>query len=272
MVPRYRRHRDGRKWSAENRYRIWFEIEALAAEAMAHAGAIPESAARMIREKGGPKLAAIGPADIERIDAIERETRHDVIAFTTWLAEAIGAGQPLRASRHEPVRMSIPTGADTGPAPCGAVAWSFFQSMVPSLPTIGGDGYRPYRRCRGYGWSGCAPSSDGRRLPRLRPCWRGRYRIRSSARCGSVPESCGGARRWTSSLGMFSSRISTPSWRAKRLSSSSAEKAASNLRISNSSPPTPICWMKYLKGICLGDFERALDLFHHRQRLTSPVR
>ena len=48
------------------------------------------SAARNIREKGGAKVAAISHADIERIDAIERETRHDVIAFLTWLAEAVG--------------------------------------------------------------------------------------------------------------------------------------------------------------------------------------
>src|SRR3984957_5068502 len=90
MVPRYSRPEMAAIWTPENRYRIWFEIEALAAEGMARAGAIPESAARTIRDKGAPKLAAIGPADIERIDAIERETRHDVIAFLTWLAEAIG--------------------------------------------------------------------------------------------------------------------------------------------------------------------------------------
>jgi adenylosuccinate lyase len=77
-------------WAPENRYRIWFEIEALAAEAMARLGEIPEESARNIREKGGAKLAAIGAADIERIDEIERETRHDVIAFLTWLAEGIG--------------------------------------------------------------------------------------------------------------------------------------------------------------------------------------
>jgi adenylosuccinate lyase len=90
MVPRYSRPEMAGIWTAENRYRIWFEIEALAAEGMARIGAIPETAARAIREKGGPKVAAIGPADIERIDAIELETRHDVIAFLTWLAEAIG--------------------------------------------------------------------------------------------------------------------------------------------------------------------------------------
>jgi adenylosuccinate lyase len=77
-------------WAPVNRYRIWFEVEALAAEGMARIGAIPEAAARTIREKGGPKLAAMNEADVERIDAIERETRHDVIAFLTWLAEAVG--------------------------------------------------------------------------------------------------------------------------------------------------------------------------------------
>jgi adenylosuccinate lyase len=77
-------------WSPENRFRIWFEIEALAAEAMANLGTIPADAARAIRARGNPALAAIGPADIARIDAIEQETRHDVIAFLTWLAEKIG--------------------------------------------------------------------------------------------------------------------------------------------------------------------------------------
>ncbi len=90
MVPRYTRPEMAAIWAPENRYRIWFEIEALAAEGMARIGEIPESAARTIREKGDIKLAAIGPADVDRIDEIERETRHDVIAFLTWLAEGIG--------------------------------------------------------------------------------------------------------------------------------------------------------------------------------------
>ena len=90
MIPRYSRPEMAAIWAPENRYRIWFEIEALAAEGMARIGAIPQEAARAIRDKGGPKLAAINAADTERIDAIERETRHDVIAFLTWLAEAVG--------------------------------------------------------------------------------------------------------------------------------------------------------------------------------------
>ncbi|MGE0222720.1 MAG: adenylosuccinate lyase [Acetobacteraceae bacterium] len=90
MVPRYTRPEMAAIWAPENRYRIWFEIEALAAEGMARIGEIPESAARTIREKGDAKLAAISQADVDRIDEIERETRHDVIAFLTWLAEGIG--------------------------------------------------------------------------------------------------------------------------------------------------------------------------------------
>ncbi|MDI3309140.1 MAG: adenylosuccinate lyase, partial [Acetobacteraceae bacterium] len=89
-VPRYTRPAMAAIWAPANRYRIWFEIEALAAEAMARLGSIPAEAARTIREKGGAAIAAISEADIARIDEIERETRHDVIAFLTWLAEAVG--------------------------------------------------------------------------------------------------------------------------------------------------------------------------------------
>ncbi len=77
-------------WSPENRYRIWFDIEATAAEGMAEFGAIPAEAAAIIRSKGAAKVADITTADLARIDEIEAETRHDVIAFLTWLAEGIG--------------------------------------------------------------------------------------------------------------------------------------------------------------------------------------
>src|SRR5215475_8460113 len=85
MIPRYTRPEMAAIWSAETRYRIWFEIEAHAADAMAELGVIPKSAAQTIWAKGTD--AAF---DVERIDTIEREVKHDVIAFLTHLAEIVG--------------------------------------------------------------------------------------------------------------------------------------------------------------------------------------
>ncbi|MGH6890329.1 MAG: adenylosuccinate lyase [Rhizomicrobium sp.] len=85
MIPRYARPEMTALWSPETRYRIWFDIEVHAAEAMAAAGEIPAEAARAIREKGA--RAEFDPA---RIDAIEREVKHDVIAFLTHVAEIVG--------------------------------------------------------------------------------------------------------------------------------------------------------------------------------------
>ena len=91
MVPRYTRPEMAAIWAPINRYRLWFAIEAAAADGMEAVGAIPRGAAAAIRRKGMPMLAAMSQADLDRIDAIEAETRHDVIAFLTWLAEGIGA-------------------------------------------------------------------------------------------------------------------------------------------------------------------------------------
>jgi adenylosuccinate lyase len=71
-------------WAPQNRLAIWFEIEAHAADALAEAGVIPKAAAATIWKKGR------GPYDLERIEAIERETKHDVLAFLTHLAERVG--------------------------------------------------------------------------------------------------------------------------------------------------------------------------------------
>src|SRR6201997_3408833 len=85
MIPRYTRPQMAAIWTPETRFRIWFEIEAHAADAMAELGLIPKSAAKTIWAKG--KKATF---DIARIDEIERETKHDVIAFLTHLAEIVG--------------------------------------------------------------------------------------------------------------------------------------------------------------------------------------
>src|SRR5467141_4893159 len=85
MIPRYTRPEMAAIWDPQTRYRIWFEIEAHAADAMAELGIIPKAAAKAIWDKG--KHAKF---DIARIEAIERDVKHDVIAFLTHLAEIMG--------------------------------------------------------------------------------------------------------------------------------------------------------------------------------------
>ena len=85
MIPRYTRPQMAAIWTPETRFRIWFEIEAHAADAMAELGMIPKAAAKTIWAKG--KAAQF---DAARIDEIEREVKHDVVAFLTHLAEIVG--------------------------------------------------------------------------------------------------------------------------------------------------------------------------------------
>jgi len=82
LIPRYTRAEMGRIWSEENRFRTWLAVEVAATETLAEAGLVPKDAARAIREKADFSL--------ERIHAIEAEVRHDVIAFTTAVAEIVG--------------------------------------------------------------------------------------------------------------------------------------------------------------------------------------
>ncbi|MGI9170408.1 MAG: adenylosuccinate lyase [Caulobacteraceae bacterium] len=85
MIPRYSRPEAAAIWAPQTRFRIMFEIEAHAADAMAALGAIPKLAAQAIWERGGNAVF-----DPDRIDEIERETRHDVIAFLTHVTEIVG--------------------------------------------------------------------------------------------------------------------------------------------------------------------------------------
>jgi len=82
MIPRYTRPEAAAIWSPETRFQIWMEIEAYATEALEKIGVVPEGVARQIWEKGA--------FEVERIDEIEREVKHDVIAFLTNLAEHVG--------------------------------------------------------------------------------------------------------------------------------------------------------------------------------------
>jgi len=86
MVPRYARPQMTAIWEPEARFRIWFEIEAHATDALAELGVVPKSAARALWD-----WWATNPAiDVAAIDAIEAVTKHDVIAFLTWVAEQVG--------------------------------------------------------------------------------------------------------------------------------------------------------------------------------------
>src|SRR5258708_12391732 len=86
-------------WEPQTRFKIWFEIEAHAADALAELGTIPKDAAKTIWTK-----ARDATFNVERIDEIERETKHDVIAFLTHLAEIVGPD--ARFVHH---RMTSPT-------------------------------------------------------------------------------------------------------------------------------------------------------------------
>jgi adenylosuccinate lyase len=88
MVPRYSRPEMTAIWSAENRYRIWWQIEVFAAEAMGKTGMIPADDAAAIRKAYDD--GALGEIDVSAIDAIEAVTKHDVIAFLTWAGEKLG--------------------------------------------------------------------------------------------------------------------------------------------------------------------------------------
>src|SRR3954471_14877030 len=85
MIPRYARQEMTAIWSPETKFRIWFEIEAHATDALAELGVVPKEAAAKVWEKGRDAVF-----DIDRIDAIEREVKHDVIAFLTHLSEIVG--------------------------------------------------------------------------------------------------------------------------------------------------------------------------------------
>src|SRR4029077_3473168 len=91
MIPRYTRPAMGRLFSDENRFQQWLEVELAASEALAERGVVPADAARLLRAHAG--------FDVARIHEIEREVKHDVIAFTTAVAEKMAAAGHAEASR-----------------------------------------------------------------------------------------------------------------------------------------------------------------------------
>ncbi len=91
MIERYTRPEMASIWSEENKYRQWLEVELATAEALAQTNDVPPEAARLLRKHAG--------FDLERIQEIEREVKHDVIAFTTAVSESLAAADQAAASR-----------------------------------------------------------------------------------------------------------------------------------------------------------------------------
>src|ERR1700733_3106435 len=94
MIPRYTRPEMGRIFSDENRFAQWLAVELAASEALAETGEVPVDAARALRQH-----ATMNAANVARIHEIEREVKHDVIAFTTAVAETMAAAGHADASR-----------------------------------------------------------------------------------------------------------------------------------------------------------------------------
>src|SRR4029078_8391548 len=91
MITRYTRPEMGRIWSEENKYRQWLEVELAASETLAATGEVPVEAAQLLRHHAS--------FSVDRINEIEREVRHDVIAFTTAVAESMKAAGHGEGSR-----------------------------------------------------------------------------------------------------------------------------------------------------------------------------
>src|SRR5689334_25350002 len=91
MIPRYTRPEMGRIWSDANKFQQWLEVELAASEALAQLGVVPAEAAALLRAHAGFEVA--------RINEIEKEVKHDVIAFTTSVSESMAASGHAEASR-----------------------------------------------------------------------------------------------------------------------------------------------------------------------------
>src|SRR3954466_3923251 len=91
MIPRYTRPAMGHIWTDENKYQSWLEVELAASEALAELGEVPVEAARALR--------AHAKVNVARIQEIEAEVKHDVIAFTTAVAESMKAAGQAESSR-----------------------------------------------------------------------------------------------------------------------------------------------------------------------------
>src|SRR5579871_809649 len=125
MIARYTRPEMGRIWSEENKFRQWLEVELAAAEALAETGEVPPDAAASLREHASFEIA--------RIDEIEREVRHDVIAFTTAVAETMKAAGHPGASRWLHYGLTSNDVVDTAQALLVAQASEIIRAGIQKL-------------------------------------------------------------------------------------------------------------------------------------------
>src|SRR5260370_33158851 len=108
MISRYTRKEMGRIWSDQNKFQQWLEVELAASEALAERGVVPVEAARLLR--------AHAAFDTARINEIEREVKHDVLAFTTAVSEKMAAAGHAEASPSRHYALTAEDVVDTAPA------------------------------------------------------------------------------------------------------------------------------------------------------------
>ncbi len=128
MIARYTRPEMGRIWSEENKFRQWLEVELAAAEALAETGEVPANAAALLREHASFEIA--------RIDEIEREVRHDVIAFTTAVAENMKAAGQAEVSRWLHYGLTSNDVVDTAQALLAAQASAIIRRDLDDLAAV----------------------------------------------------------------------------------------------------------------------------------------
>jgi adenylosuccinate lyase len=161
MIPRYARPEMTAIWSPETKFRIWFEIEAHATDALAELGVVPKEAAAKVWEKGRD-----AKFDAGRIDEIEREVKHDVIAFLTHLSEIVGpearfVHQGMTSSdvldtclNVQLMRAADLLIADTDALLAALKKRAFEYKMTPSPPRSASNSppFMPSSAGRGRGW------------------------------------------------------------------------------------------------------------------------
>ena len=137
MIPRYTRPEMGRLWSDENKFRSWLEVELAASEALAEMGEVPREAAAALRRHAGFQVA--------RILEIEREVKHDVIAFTTSVAETLAAAGAAEASRWLHYGLTSNDVVDTAQALQVQQASALIAAGLDQLHTVLGRRAREFR-------------------------------------------------------------------------------------------------------------------------------